>query len=98
MIVFIVNPRAGKGAAARAIPTIERAMAQQSAPLDIRRTSGPGDTRRLTRAAAAEGAEVVVAVGGDGSVHEVANALLEAGAGAPALGVIPVGSGNDFAR
>jgi len=64
----------------------------------------PGHARELAARAAKEGAEVVVAVGGDGTVGEVINGLMAAApppAGCvarPALGIIPLGSGNDFAR
>src|SRR3989440_2931159 len=51
----------------------------------------------LAAEAAGRGVERVVALGGDGTVHEVANGLLPARSGA-ALAVVPVGSGNDFAK
>ena len=60
-------------------------------------TQGPGHGTMLAAALAREGAERIIAVGGDGIVHEVANGLLTAG-GAAALGVVPAGSGNDFAK
>ena len=59
----------------------------------------PDDT--VAAAAAAAGHDVVVAAGGDGTVHLVANGLMQAGESAearPALGVLPLGTGNDFAR
>jgi YegS/Rv2252/BmrU family lipid kinase len=60
-------------------------------------TARPGHATELARQAALAGAERVIAVGGDGAVHEVANGLLQAGSPA-LLGVVPVGSGNDFAK
>ena len=51
----------------------------------------------LAADAVSRGARHIVAVGGDGTVHEVANGLLNADADA-ALGVVPIGSGNDFAK
>jgi YegS/Rv2252/BmrU family lipid kinase len=60
-------------------------------------TTGPGHGSALAAALARDGAERVIAVGGDGIVHEVANGLLDAG-GSTALGVVPAGSGNDFAK
>lgn len=60
-------------------------------------TAGPGDGATLAAAAARAGARCVVAVGGDGAVHEVANGLLAARSTA-VLGVVPTGSGNDFAK
>ena len=58
-------------------------------------TQGRGDATRLSREAVAAGASLVVAVGGDGTLHEVVNGLLGSSA---TLGLIPFGTGNDFAR
>jgi YegS/Rv2252/BmrU family lipid kinase len=65
--------------------------------VDVVRTEGPGHGQELASQAAKQGVKHVVAVGGDGTVHEVANGLLRADSDA-ALGVVPVGSGNDFAK
>ena len=67
--------------------------------VDLVACEDPDDTIRA--AADAAGHDVVVAAGGDGTVHLVANGLMEAGGSAderPALGVLPLGTGNDFAR
>src|SRR3989441_10403590 len=61
------------------------------------RTERPGHGQELAAEAARAGARHVIAVGGDGTVHEVANGLLRADA-ETALGVVPIGSGNDFAK
>ncbi len=74
-----------------------RAFRAQGWAVDVARTAGPGHGQELARAAAQQGAKLVVAVGGDGTVHEVANGLLRAGSDA-VLGVVPIGSGNDFAK
>jgi diacylglycerol kinase (ATP) len=60
-------------------------------------TERPGHGSELAALAAQAGARCVIAVGGDGAVHEVANGLLTARSSA-ALGVVPIGSGNDFAK
>jgi YegS/Rv2252/BmrU family lipid kinase len=60
-------------------------------------TDGPGHGAQLAGRAARDGARHIVAVGGDGTVHEVANGMLRQG-GAATLGVIAVGTGNDFAK
>ena len=65
--------------------------------MDIVETARPGDGTILAAAAARAGARCVVAVGGDGAVHEVANGLLAARSQA-VLGVVPIGTGNDFAK
>ena len=66
--------------------------------MDIHETTHPGHGTALAAALAGEDVPWVIAVGGDGLAHEVANGLLAAGAGHTALGVVPAGSGNDFAK
>jgi YegS/Rv2252/BmrU family lipid kinase len=62
-------------------------------------SEAPGHLVELAARAAAEGAQTVVVVGGDGSVHEVVNGLLQAGrAGDVELAVLPSGTGRDFVR
>ena len=65
--------------------------------MDVVRTEGPGHGLDLAAEAVRKGAKHVVAVGGDGTVHEVANGLLRTESDA-VLGVVPIGSGNDFAK
>ncbi len=93
----ILNPAAGRGAARRAESVVVRAFRAQGWAVDVARTEGPGHGQELAAQAVRQGARHVVAVGGDGTVHEVANGLLRSAADA-ALGVVPVGSGNDFAK
>jgi YegS/Rv2252/BmrU family lipid kinase len=76
---------------------VARAFRKQGWAVDVARTERPGHAQELAAAAARQGARHVIAVGGDGTVHEVANGLLEAD-GDTALGVVPLGSGNDFAK
>ncbi|HET7295700.1 MAG TPA: diacylglycerol kinase family protein [Gemmatimonadales bacterium] len=94
---MIVNPAAGRGAAARALDPVAREFHRQGWAVHVERTEGPGHAAELAARAAAAGVTRVVAVGGDGTVHEVANGLLGHG-GDAALGVVPIGSGNDFAK
>jgi YegS/Rv2252/BmrU family lipid kinase len=95
--LLILNPAAGRGAAARATDPVIRAFRRQGWTVDLVRTERPGHAVDLARQAAARGVPRVVAIGGDGTVHEVANGLIAAGSDA-ALGVVPIGSGNDFAK
>lgn len=94
----VLNPTAGRGAAARVRAVLAREMA--GAEHVVAETSARGEAAELAEAAARGGWPAVVAVGGDGTVHEVVNGLMRAaGDGDPAaLGILPVGSGNDFAR
>jgi diacylglycerol kinase (ATP) len=93
----VLNPVAGRGAAARALDPIAREFHRQGWAVHVERTEGPGHATELAARAAGAGVTRVVAVGGDGTVHEVANGLLRHG-GAVTLGVVPIGSGNDFAK
>lgn len=93
----IVNPAAGRGTARHAKDLVARAFRQQGWTVDLVETERPGHAADLAAAAARAGARCVVAVGGDGAVHEVANGLLAARSPA-VLGVVPIGSGNDFAK
>jgi len=78
---------------------IERELTARGLHFTLAETTRPLHAVELAQAAAKGGADVVVAAGGDGTVHEVANGLMRAAADhRPALGVIPVGTGNDFAK
>ena len=66
------------------------------AAVTVVRTAGPRHACAIAQAA--EGVDTVVALGGDGVIHEVVNGLMGRPAARPQLGVIPVGSGNDYAR
>ena len=94
---IIINPVAGRGAAGRAKDLVARAFRDQGWTTEVLVTERPGHATDLARDAADAGAQRVIAVGGDGVVHEVANGLLQAKSDA-LLGVVPIGSGNDFAK
>lgn len=93
----ILNPAADRGRARRVKDVVARAFRAQGWTVEVFETTRPGHATELARDAALNGAERVIAVGGDGAVHEVANGLLQAKSDAH-LGVVPVGSGNDFAK
>jgi diacylglycerol kinase (ATP) len=95
----IVNPVAGAGSTRRHWPTISRLLEYIGLSFDHVYTQGAGHAIELARAAASNGYRYVVAVGGDGTVHEVANGILSSGGAAETtLGVISTGTGGDFAR
>ena len=80
---------------------MSRAFRAQGWAVDVLRCEYPGHGAILAAEALRQGARHIIAVGGDGTVHEVANGLLDAPAETAAdaaLGVVPVGSGNDFAK
>ena len=93
--VLIVNPTAGRGAAGRRVPEIRRLLGAAGRDWAWHYTRARGDATRLAREAALGGTKRVIAVGGDGTLHEVVNGILGTGATA---GLIPFGTGNDFAR
>jgi len=96
----IVNPVSGRGAGERAIPRVEQALQAAGVDYEWIRTERPWHAAELARRASAEGFDVVVAVGGDGTANEVLNGLMEAKAAdgrCATMGVLCVGRGNDFA-
>jgi diacylglycerol kinase (ATP) len=94
--LVIVNPTAGGGRAARAMPWLrERLGPRPEARIEV--TSRPGDAESLAADAAAAGHDRVIVIGGDGTVQEAVNGLL-AHASPAELGIVPLGSGNDLAR
>ncbi len=96
--VFIFNPTANGGRSVRWLPLLQEEARAWTNPGVWRLTQGPDHARKLAREAALTGAERVVALGGDGTVNEVLNGLMQASPEQrPVLGVVPVGAGNDFA-
>ena len=102
--VIIINPISGprrRGTGVERLELATRALEKLGAKGEIRLTERTGHAHEIASEAAASGAEVVMAWGGDGTINEVARALVQradAGATAPALGIIPGGSGNGLAR
>ncbi len=95
-VKIIMNPWSDQRRAIQRREQIE-SLAQQYGDVEIVLTERPGHATELARQAAADGYDLVVAAGGDGTVHEVVNGLVSGGRTDTALGVIPIGSGNDFA-
>lgn len=100
--LFIVNPIAGSGRAHGIVPRIGAWLAQEGIAARLLETREKGHAERLAAAAPDLGHDRVVAVGGDGTIQEVLNGLMAAGAGndraRPSLGIVPAGRGNDLAR
>ncbi len=94
-VVLIVNPTAGRGKAGRQVPEIKRLLGDAAKDWQWQFTERSGDAAAMAHLAAASGTRLVVAVGGDGTLHEVMNGVLGTGA---TVGLIPYGTGNDFAR
>jgi len=96
--LLVVNPKA-TATTARARDVLAHALASET-KLDVVHTDARGHATELARQAALDGLDLVVALGGDGTVNEVVNGLLADGPGpsVPALAVVPGGSTNVFAR
>jgi diacylglycerol kinase (ATP) len=100
-LVLIVNPRAGRGRVEATLPGIERVLNQANLSYRIVRTTRPGHAAEAARQALLSGERYLVAVGGDGTVHEVVNGMIKDGrllAPDAVLGVVAAGSGCDFVR
>ncbi len=93
-IVFIVNPKAGTNLQKHICDSVEKNLNRLKFDHDFRFTERPEHAKDLAKEAIAEGFEIVVAVGGDGSINEIASALLGTDA---VLGIVPAGSGNGLA-
>ena len=97
---IILNPTAGNGNGLRLLPQIEQLYNQHKLSFDLVRTERPGHGIELTRQAVKDGYGTIIAAGGDGTVNEVINGLMQCkleGITLPRFGVLCVGRGNDFA-
>ena len=100
-LTLVVNLQAGRRQVQAAVDDLARALEARGLEHDVRLTEGPGDASRIARRALEEGGRFVVAVGGDGTVHEVVNGMLvddRTVVPEPVLGVVAAGSGCDFVR
>jgi diacylglycerol kinase (ATP) len=95
MIAVIVNPIAGSGYANTVAKKVDAVLAARGVEHTMLYTEGAGHATELARNAAKQGAATVLSVGGDGTVNETAAGLVGT---KTALGVIPAGTGNDFAK
>jgi len=92
---IIVNPVAGKGRTITLIEKVSDILRERKVKFQFVLTKAPGDATELTKEATKEGWQVIVSLGGDGTASEVISGLVGSDA---ALGIIPCGTGNDFAR
>jgi diacylglycerol kinase (ATP) len=96
-IRMIYNPEADRGRSYQVAGDL-RSLSSEWGGADWIGTDYPGHATELAAEAAKTGYATVVALGGDGTVHEVLNGLMRSGADRrPQMGVVPLGSGNDFA-
>jgi diacylglycerol kinase (ATP) len=94
--VFLVNPAAENGTTGRRWPEIANRAAASGLSGDALISNRPGHLTELARRAVEDGAELLVAVGGDGTVYEVVNGIV--GRAGVDLAIVPRGTGRDFVR
>ncbi len=98
-LVIILNPAAGGGVGARRFSCYAGLLSRAGCVFEVLETRQPGDARRMARDLANQTEPLlIVAAGGDGTVNEVASGILDHDRPTSVLGVLPLGTGNDFAR
>jgi YegS/Rv2252/BmrU family lipid kinase len=98
---IILNPWAGRGKAGRRQEALEAALQRAGISYTLVRTNGRDHATQLARDAVVAGSDVVIAIGGDGTLNEVVNGVVEgnlASGRRAAFGVIPLGTGSDFVK
>ena len=96
---MIVNPQSAHGATGRRWQKLAPLVRERLGKVEIEQTRGPRDAARIAREAVRASIERLVVVGGDGTLGEVASGLLGADLGGYAeIGLLPMGTGGDFAR
>jgi diacylglycerol kinase (ATP) len=94
---IVVNPVAGRGRGARLARPIAETFRERGWDIELRETTVAGEERDLAETGARAGWPLIVAAGGDGTVHGAANGMLRSGVRTATLGVLGIGTGNDFA-
>ena len=102
-IALVVNPAAAKGRAQARLPQVAGRLRDAGHAVDIALSRTPAEAAELVTSAAASGVDVLAVMGGDGMAHLGLNAVAAHAAAHPdgpplALGLVPAGTGNDFAR
>ncbi len=100
---LVINPTANRGAGAKCVPVIRKILNERNIAHEVLVTTQSSDALPYVEEKSYD-CTMIVACGGDGTVHEVINGMMQAksknGTAAPmaALGVLPIGSGNDFVK
>jgi len=94
---LIVNLTAGGGKPHKHLNTVSKYLKENGLNFKVCTTSHPGEAMELAQKAADNGAELIVSVGGDGTVNEIVNGIMKS-KNDPSLGIIPLGWANDFIK
>lgn len=100
-IVLICNQRSGRGGVAKALPEVRSSLEERGLDYEVRTTEHAGHATEIARAALAEGKRFLVAVGGDGTIHEVVNGMIEGDEAidpGAVLGIVAAGTGSDLIK
>jgi YegS/Rv2252/BmrU family lipid kinase len=95
--LVIINPESAGGATKKAWPGIASDLATHFGAFEVAFTKGRGDGSKIASEAARAGHSLIIACGGDGTINEAANGILESGIDAE-LGILPSGTGGDFRK
>ena len=95
--LVIVNPASNDGEMREAWPKMASDLRTNFGPFSVAFTEAGGDGRRLAKEAAEQGAVLIIACGGDGTISEVVNGIIESSREVE-FGVLPSGTGGDFCR
>jgi YegS/Rv2252/BmrU family lipid kinase len=96
-VSLLINPTAGRGSAGRRLARIVGLLEAAGVGTVVIESTAVGDIEKQARELVRSGCRQLVVAGGDGSIHEAVNGIASSG-GDAALGVIPTGTGNDFAK
>lgn len=97
MMLAIVNRAAGGGRCGRQADEALARLRAAGTAFEVRETAAPGDAGRIAVEACLAGQRELIAVGGDGTIHEIVNGVMHAGERI-SLGFLPLGTGNSFLR
>src|SRR5438105_4074786 len=95
--LVIVNPASADGATREKWPKFASDLRTHFGPYSVAMTDAPGHARILAADAAKQGTKFIIACGGDGTISEVANGIIDSSSEAE-LGVLPAGTGSDYRR
>jgi diacylglycerol kinase (ATP) len=93
---LILNPYAARWEAGQRQAAAEQALRNAGIEFETAVSNAPGDCLRLAAEAAGQGFDPVIAAGGDGTINEVVNGLMQAGGKLPRFGILPLGTANDM--